>query len=571
MKSKYLKIFVISISLFFMSITNIEATTYVGTLTGNKVSLRKGPGTNYDSITYLDIDSKYTMDSNMLYDSESGCTNKWYKINYNGTYGYICSDFLNVKEIDNNENNTCKENLKSLGFPDSYIKGLCDLKSIHPTWDFIPLLTGLEWNDVVDNESSCGQSYVNTDKEEDIDRTCINQYQTTGKGWYPASKKIVAYYLDPRNFFSEKYIFQFEALSYSSSLSAYYPTGIKTILKNAAFYIYHNELGNDFADTLNNAASNANVNAVFLASRILQEMGSQTTLYNLYSGIYSGYEGYYNFYNYGVTDSCATTYGTTYCGLTFAQKEGWNSLYNALYGGASMLASNYIAQNQNTNYLQKFNVVPISKNKIYLHQYMTNIAAPSSESSSSYKVYSNNNLLDSPFVFYIPVYKNISNDIDNSGSGASGESNNNTVSDIDISTLVTSSGFKYSSSYISGIELGSDVCTIKSALESVGAIVQIVNSNGVEVTSGRVATGYKVKISNNKGNAELSVVVKGDTSGDGEINALDLLQVQKKILGTYMMDGAYSEAADTSRDGEINALDLLQIQKKILGTYEIEK
>ena len=47
----------------------------------------------------------------------------------------------------------------------------------------------------------------------------------------------------------------------------------------------------------------------------------------------------------------------------------------------------------------------------------------------------------------------------------------------------------------------------------------------------------------------LEVVVKGDTSGDGEINALDLLQIQKSILGTYTLSGASLKAGDTSGDG----------------------
>ena len=79
----------------------------------------------------------------------------------------------------------------------------------------------------------------------------------------------------------------------------------------------------------------------------------------------------------------------------------------------------------------------------------------------------------------------------------------------------------------------------------------------------------KVKINNKNGSEILQVVISGDTSGDGIINALDLLQVQKYILGTYTLSGVYKEAGDTSGDGIINALDLLQVQKDILGTYKI--
>ena len=114
---------------------------------------------------------------------------------------------------------------------------------------------------------------------------------------------------------------------------------------------------------------------------------------------------------------------------------------------------------------------------------------------------------------------------------------------------------------------------LKSAIEAVGgnATVAIFDAKGNAKTSGLIATGDKVSINNQSETEVLEVIIKGDTSGDGVINALDLLQVQKNILGTYTLTGAYLEAADTSKDGVVNALDLLQVQKNILGTFEIEQ
>ena len=115
------------------------------------------------------------------------------------------------------------------------------------------------------------------------------------------------------------------------------------------------------------------------------------------------------------------------------------------------------------------------------------------------------------------------------------------------------------------------MATLKSTIESVGgsSTVTIYNAAGSIVNSGTLATGFKVVVNNSSTVETLEVVIKGDTSGDGIINALDLLQVQKNILGTYNLSGAYSLAGDTSGDGAINALDLLQVQKSILGTYNI--
>ena len=573
MKKNIMKILFLFCLILFSE--NIYAATYQVTLTGNSVALRKDAGKEFEKIAALSEGASYFTNTNEIFpdSAQKGCSAGWYKINYSkDVTGFICSSYATIKEIDENIINNCKQDLINKGFPESYVSDLCLLKQIHNNWTFEPLITNLDWDYSVEKESECGKSYVYTTSPENIDSSCKNMYEGKVEGLYPASKKIVAYYMDPRNFLTEKYIFQFEALSYSNLLENDYPIGITTILNDAKFFVYHNDLGNEFAKTLNSAAKNANVNAIFLASRILQELGRTDKLYNLYSGIYEGeYYGHYNFFNYGVSDACATTNGVTYCGLSYAKSQGWNSLYNALYGGASKMASNYIAQNQNTNYLQKFNVTPLDSNKLFIHQYMTNIGAPSSESSSSFKTYSSNNLLSSPFVFYIPVYKNMDTTINNSGSGAVEDNTQNQVVSVPISSIVTSAGFKYTSNYISGITVGANITDLKNTISSVGATVQVLNHNNENIESGVMATGYKVVISNSSNKEELTVVIKGDTSGDGIINALDLLQVQKNILGTYTLAGANSLAADTSSDGTINALDLLQVQKNILGTFTISQ
>ena len=106
-------------------------------------------------------------------------------------------------------------------------------------------------------------------------------------------------------------------------------------------------------------------------------------------------------------------------------------------------------------------------------------------------------------------------------------------------------------------------------MESKGVSVVITDPSG-NVVDDTLKTGYKVTISGNTIET-LEIVIYGDASGDGEINALDLLKVQKDILGTSKLSGAYKKAADASKDGAINALDLLKIQKNILGTAKLEQ
>ena len=78
-----------------------------------------------------------------------------------------------------------------------------------------------------------------------------------------------------------------------------------------------------------------------------------------------------------------------------------------------------------------------------------------------------------------------------------------------------------------------------------------------------------IRIKSRSGESTYTIMVKGDSSGDGKINALDLLYVQKQILGEKQLDSVYLSACDVSGDGKVNALDLLYIQKNILGLRDI--
>ncbi len=377
--------------------------------------------------------------------------------------------------------------------------------------------------------------------------------------------------MDPRNFLGENFIFQFEYLKYESSLESQYTHVISSIFSGAEFYAYHTGQGIDFTSMVLNAGKTTDVNPTFLASRIRQELGSGTSLYNLYSGVTEGYYGLYNFYNIGVSDDCVKQNGTTYCGLSYARSYGWDSVDEALKGGSDFLATKYISVGQYTTYLQKFNVVPTSANKLYLNQYMTNIQAPMSEAKTVYANYRDTNFLNNAYMFKIPVYNNMDAIIDNTGSGATGESPDNDLSEIPVSTLVVSSGFDYTSTTISKIAPGITGDDIKGTLEGAAGHgnVVVMDKNENVKTTGLLATGDKISVKSAAGTEILTVVIYGDTSGDGYIDALDLLQVQKSILGTYSLVDAYAKAADASKDGIIDALDLLQVQKNILGTYSI--
>ena len=93
--------------------------------------------------------------------------------------------------------------------------------------------------------------------------------------------------------------------------------------------------------------------------------------------------------------------------------------------------------------------------------------------------------------------------------------------------------------------------------------------NGTTKTSGKFGTGYKVTINSGGTNKTYDVIIYGDANGDGDITILDLLRVQKIILGSANLSGVYKTASDINKDGKVTILDLLKVQNDILGRSKI--
>ena len=114
--------------------------------------------------------------------------------------------------------------------------------------------------------------------------------------------------------------------------------------------------------------------------------------------------------------------------------------------------------------------------------------------------------------------------------------------------------------------------TFKKNITVTEGSIKLLTSAG-KTQSGNVGTGTQIALydANEELFATYKVILYGDTNGDGNVNALDLLRVQKAILGVSKLSGNNKTAADTSRNGKIDALDLLQVQKQIIGKGKIKQ
>lgn len=142
-----------------------------------------------------------------------------------------------------------------------------------------------------------------------------------------------------------------------------------------------------------------------------------------------------------------------------------------------------------------------------------------------------------------------------------------------IDEIVEKIGVKSDGTYFSGIQLNTQVETLFNKIKSVNANAQVTikGKDGSIKSNTSFSTGDTVSITSAGETKIFIIVIYGDTDGNGKIDPLDLLRIQKDILSVSKLNGAFYKAADTSRNGKIDPLDLLQVQKHILGVGYVEQ
>lgn len=345
----------------------------------------------------------------------------WYKItfDYEGTSkeGYVRSDLVSVSSgvvteavapMDDEFEKTIAE------LPETYKNPIRALHEKYPNWKFVPVNTGLSWNDVVAAECVVGKNLTSISSIaswKSTDSRAYNQatgewYGFDGGAWASASDTVIKYYLDPRNFLDDSGIFQFETLEYEDYQN---DSGCANILANSFMsgsFLDSDGVTRSYANTFVDAGRINGISPYLLASRCLQEQGLYGTS-DCVKGNIPGFENIFNFFNigaYAADGLTASANGLIYAsGTEEAYGRPWNSRYASIVGSAKYISEKYVKKGQNTLYFQKFNVIN-SENGIYSHQYMSNICAASAEGSRLRKAYPD---LNTSLVFRIPYYSDM--------------------------------------------------------------------------------------------------------------------------------------------------------------------
>ena len=308
-----------------------------------------------------------------------------------------------------------KNNLKEAGFPDEYVEILAPIKQQHPNWVFEPLNTNKTFDEAVTAESKKGVCTISKYNSEELllsknfgtyDSNGNFNYELIDGSYVTASPLAVSYFMDPRNFIGDlRTIFQFENNGYTDKVT--YDdqvVAVKSIIKGS--FMDSSKTDKDYASIISKAGKNYGVNPCYLASKILQEVGTNGS--SSVSGTYVGYEGYYNFFNIGATSDGGTGDNVAK-GLDYAKRMGWNTPEKAINGGTEIIAKTYIGKGQSTAYLTKFNVNPATSQyyPAYTHQYMTAVFDPAQSAKTTYNGYVSAGTLDQLRTFLIPVYNDM--------------------------------------------------------------------------------------------------------------------------------------------------------------------
>lgn len=453
----------------------------------------------------------------------------WYhvtfvKVGTETTYtGYVHVDYVTVLDAGGGgmTDTDFEAYLTAQGFPESYKPYLRELHTKHPNWKFVAVQTGLDWNDVIEHErSKQGQiknlvqgtssypRYNWRSTEVGYEWATDKWYSYDGTQWFAASDQLVSYYMDPRTYMYETFIFAFEQLSYDSSV--HNQAGVEAILANS--FMWNSCPAGEtrtFSSEIMEAAATYNVSPYHVASRMRQEMG--TTAGVNATGTSSNYPGIFNFFNVGSVDSAgggAVNKGLAWASLSGSYGRPWNSAYKAIMGGTQFLGASYISKGQDTLYTQKFNVTNTSN--LYGHQYMSNVQAPANEARSIYNAYVANGLINSSLVFKIPVYYNMPDQAVTKP--ADSGSPNNWLSSLSVSGYALTPSFAGGTTNYSLI-VENNVNNISVSATTVNSRASIAGTGGKDLVVGTNTIPVTVTAQNGTVRTYTLTVIRKDSSG----------------------------------------------------------
>ena len=525
----------------------------------------------------------------------------WYPVKYSGGQGFVRSDFIKFP-VQYQRDEAFENALNQQGFPESYKDGLRSLHAEFPSWRFEGFKTNLDWNSVLDGEMEGTGSLV--------DKNAISSWKSTDAGkydwnsgtwpgfdgptWVGASRPLTAYYMDPRNFLDESYIFQFLLHSYNPEEQT--RDGLSMVLKgsfmegkgsadkaegvqsssggteqNAGGAVVDSPKTEAADGSSSSGSENGVVSAVGPGGNlspsenevsssddsgngnrsgidyvdILMKAAEQTRQ-NPYvlaamilqeqgkgtSGSVSGASGFYNYFNVGAY--AANGMGAVERGLWYAKQSGsFGRPWNSVEKSI-VGGAVFFAE----NYLKAGqNTLYLKKwnvqgTNLYKHQYMTNVQGAAEEGAKLSKAYTAE-MKNKALVFSIPIYENMPQDKAPIPTGTG--SPNNYLSSLSIN------GFNLDQAFLGekqnyNVTLPSGTKSIEIRAEAVDSKAEI-SGTGIQNLDGKNSLTVSVKAENKQERVYTVNISYGEAKGSsteqsasGRESGVEIIEVGKSPL-----------------------------------------
>lgn len=553
-----------------------SAANMTGSCTADVLNVRSGAGTGYSKTGTVSYGDSLTI----LSETTDSSGAKWYKISCGNVTGYVSAAYVQLTSSGSQSSSDAdfESYMTKQGFPESYKPYLRKLHEQHPKWIFTAQKLGVDWNTALKEECVVGRNLVHSSALASWKSMEKGAYDFNGGYWYgldgswvAASKEIIMYYMDPRNFLNDTYIFMFENQSYDPSYQT--ESGVKTILADTfmsgSYTCPDTKKKYTYSQTFMDAAKKSGVSPYHLASRCRNEQGVNGAPQSL--GTVKGYENYFNFFDiqaYATSTMTAAEMGCKYAKTTNpTYLLPWTNQYKSIVGGSIFLGTGYITKGQDTLYLQKFDMVD-GGNGLYYHQYMTCVFGQANEAISLKNAYSQD-ILNSAMEFKIPVYNNMPDKL--CPKPTSSGDNNNYLKSLSVSGTSISPKFdKFTTSYtatvkaeISSVTINANPLGKSAKVSGKGKVSLKTCENTIKVTctaASGVKRTYTIKITRKAASQTLQ---QGDVNGDKYLTVVDALLMLRYNAGKTQLDPAQLKRADMNGDGKVDVIDALTLLKKI--------
>lgn len=571
----YILSFAIAASMAASCLT-ASAANMTGSCTADVLNVRSGAGTGYSKTGTVSYGDSLTI----LSETTDSSGAKWYKISCGNLTGYVSAAYVQLTSSGSQGSSDAdfESYMTKQGFPESYKPYLRTLHEQHPKWIFTAQKLGVDWNTALKEECVAGRNLVHSSALASWKSMEKGAYDFNGGYWYgldgswvAASKEIIMYYMDPRNFLNDTYIFMFENQSYDPSYQT--ESGVKTILADTfmsgSYTCPDTKKKYTYSQTFMDAAKKSGVSPYHLASRCRNEQGVNGAPQSL--GTVKGYENYFNFFDiqaYATSTMTAAEMGCKYAKTTNpTYLLPWTNQYKSIVGGSIFLGTGYITKGQDTLYLQKFDMVD-GGNGLYYHQYMTCVFGQANEAISLKNAYSQD-ILNSAMEFKIPVYNNMPDKL--CPKPTSSGDNNNYLKSLSVSGTSISPKFdKFTTSYtakvnaeISSVTVNANPLGKSAKVSGKGKVSLKTGENTIKVTctaASGVKRTYTIKITRKAASQTLQ---QGDVNGDKYLTVVDALLMLRYNAGKTQLDPAQLKRADMNGDGKVDVIDALTLLKKI--------